>query len=94
MNQLLTKNEMNTLFRCDLSSFIMRCFTELNPSTEYMHNWHIDLIASKLNEVRLGTCKRLIINIPPRNMKSICASVDFMTTKQQLRSLFRRHRAA
>lgn len=77
MNQLPTKDEVSALLRSDLSSFIMRCFLELNPSTEYMHNWHIDLIASKLNEVRLGTCKRLIINIPPRNMKSICASVAF-----------------
>lgn len=43
----------------------------------YLHNWHIDLIAAKLNEVRTGKCKRLIINIPPRYMKSICASVAF-----------------
>ena len=77
MNHLATKDEMSAMLRTDLSSFIMRSFLELNPATEYMHNWHIDLIASKLNEVRLGKCKRLIINIPPRNMKSICASVAF-----------------
>ena len=69
--------EMAALLRQDLSSFIARAFQELNPQTEYLHNWHVDLIASKLTEVAEGKIKRLIINIPPRNLKSICASVAF-----------------
>lgn len=73
----LTPEERSALLRTDLSTFIMYAFQELNPSDEYMHNWHIDLIAHKLNQVRMGQCKRLIINIPPRNMKSICASIAF-----------------
>ncbi len=52
MNLPLSQTEISALLRSDLSSFIMRCFIELNPSTPYMPNWHIDLIASKLNEVR------------------------------------------
>jgi hypothetical protein len=68
-------HEMAALLRLDLSSFICRAFHELSPQTEYLHNWHIDLIASKLKEVAEGKTKRLIINIPPRNLKSICASV-------------------
>jgi predicted phage terminase large subunit-like protein len=70
-------HEMAALLRLDLSSFICRAFHELSPQTEYLHNWHIDLIASKLKEVAEGKTKRLIINIPPRNLKSICASVAF-----------------
>lgn len=69
--------EMAALLRQDLSSFICRAFQELSPQTEYYHNWHIDLIASKLKEVADGKITRLIINIPPRNLKSICASVAF-----------------
>lgn len=69
--------EMAALLRQDLSSFIGRTFQELSPQTEYLHNWHIDLIASKLKEVADGKTTRLIINIPPRNLKSICASVAF-----------------
>lgn len=49
----------------------------VSPSSQYLHNWHIDLIASKLEQCRRGEIKRLIINIPPRYMKSICASVAF-----------------
>ena len=57
--------EMAALLRQDLSSFICRTFQELSPQAEYLHNWHIDLIASKLKEVAEGKIKRLIINIPP-----------------------------
>ena len=77
-NMALAKpHEMAGILRLDLNSFICRAFQELNPQTEYMHNWHVDLIASKLTEVSEGKIKRLIINIPPRNLKSICASVAF-----------------
>src|SRR5262249_52932396 len=34
-------------------------------------------MASKLEEVRRGRCKRLIINVPPRHLKSLLASVAF-----------------
>ena len=69
--------EMAALMRLDLSSFICRSFQELNPQTDYLHNWHVDLIASKLMQVERGEITRLIINLPPRNLKSICASVAF-----------------
>jgi predicted phage terminase large subunit-like protein len=40
-------------------------------------NWHIDAIAHHLEQVRLGRIKRLIINLPPRYLKSLMASVAF-----------------
>jgi len=70
-------HEMAALLRQDLSSFFHRSFMELSPQTSYLHNWHIDLIASKLTQVEQGKINRLIINLPPRNLKSICASVAF-----------------
>ncbi len=73
----LKSYEMSALLREDLSSFIIRSFQEVSPQTPYMHNWHIDLIASKLQQVADGKIKRLIINLPPRNLKSVCASVAF-----------------
>lgn len=76
-NTALRSHEMAALLRQDLSSFIVRGFQELHPQTNYLHNWHIDLIAAKLTAVAEGRIKRLIINIPPRNLKSICASVAF-----------------
>lgn len=65
------------LARSNLSSFIMMAFRTLNPSTPYLHNWHIDAIAWHLEQVRLGKIKRLIICLPPRSLKSISASIAF-----------------
>lgn len=77
MRNQLSDEEYQALLRQDLSIFIQRSFLELNGGTPYLHNWHIDLIASKLMDVCQGKIRRLIINIPPRNLKSICASVAF-----------------
>ncbi len=73
----LTEIQYQAMLVQDLSSFIARAFAELNPGTPYLHNWHIELIADRLMQVYFRKIKRLIINIPPRNMKSICASVAF-----------------
>jgi len=39
----------------------------INP---YVSNWHIDLIADYLQACATGQIHRLIINIPPKGMKS------------------------
>ena len=38
----------------------------VEPSTVYLENWHIDLIAEYLEAVTAGQIKRLLINMPPR----------------------------
>ena len=68
---------LNGVLRANFSRFIERCFRALNPGTPYLHNWHIDAIAWHLEQVRLGKIKRLIINMPPRSIKTISASVAF-----------------
>ena len=40
-------------------------------------NWHIEIIAAKLMALRAGKIRRLIINMPPRYLKSLLASVAF-----------------
>lgn len=65
------------ILRSDLCAFIHRSFLELNPATPYFYNWHIGLLASKLEEVRQGKCRRLIVNIPPRHLKSHAVSIAF-----------------
>jgi len=63
--------------RLDLSAFIHRTFLTLCPAELYLHNWHIDAIAWHLEQVAAGIIKRLIITLPPRSLKSICASIAF-----------------
>jgi len=73
----LTPTDYAALTRLDFSTFAQRCFEELNPQTQLKWNWHLDLIASKLEACRLGKIKRLVILVPPRHGKSLLASVAF-----------------
>jgi predicted phage terminase large subunit-like protein len=73
----LSPDEYQTILRSDLGYFAERCFSEINPQTEFLANWHIEVIAAKLAAVRQGKIRRLIINLPPRHLKSLMASVAF-----------------
>jgi predicted phage terminase large subunit-like protein len=73
----LTPNEYRALLRSDFTAFIERSFRELNPTTPFLSNWHIEVIAAELESCRRGETKRLIINVPPRSLKSHCVSVAF-----------------
>ena len=73
----LTPTEYETLLRQDFSTFAARCFHNLNPQTEFAMNWHVEVIAAKLTAVRQGKIRRLIINLPPRHLKSLMASIAF-----------------
>src|SRR5437660_10922712 len=77
MIENLTRAEYETLLRQDLGTFAARCFQDLNPQTELAMNWHLEVIAAKLTAVREGKIRRLIINLPPRHLKSLMASIAF-----------------
>lgn len=63
------------LVRHDLAVFIGEVMKTVDPGTEFLPNWHIDLIAEKLQDVQHGKITRLIINMPPRSLKSVSVSV-------------------
>jgi len=77
MIEELTRAEYDTLLRQEFIRFVERCFYELNPQAELALNWHLDVIAAKLTAVREGKIRRLIINLPPRHLKSLMASIAF-----------------
>jgi predicted phage terminase large subunit-like protein len=54
-----------------LAAFTRKSFATVDPGATYLHNWHIDLIAEYLEACERRDIKRLIINMPPRAMKSI-----------------------
>ena len=70
-------NEYQVFLRNDLTSFIERSFYELNSQTTFMPSPYIELLASTLEKCRIGKSKRLIVNLPPRTLKSHAASVAF-----------------
>jgi hypothetical protein len=73
----LTRAEYEFLLRHDFATFAGRCFQDLNPQTALAMNWHLEVIAAKLTAVREGKIHRLIINLPPRHLKSLMASIAF-----------------
>jgi predicted phage terminase large subunit-like protein len=66
------------LLRSDLGSFIWKSFQTILPGTPYLPNWHIDAIVHQLMRVHGGEISRLLINQPPRSLKSICVSVAYV----------------
>ena len=65
------------LARDDLYSFTRRVFELVSPGEKLHLNWHIQAMTYQLDRVRRGECRRLIITMPPRNLKSITVSVAF-----------------
>jgi predicted phage terminase large subunit-like protein len=77
-SMLASRAEYEFLLRRDFMAFVERSFRELNPETRFVSGLHIEAIAARLEACRLGKIKRLIINLPPRNLKSHCTSIAFV----------------
>jgi hypothetical protein len=65
------------ILRTNFDAFLRRCLMTLNPGRPYQPNWHISALEYHLERVRQGNDKRLMINAPPRSLKSIVTSVAF-----------------
>jgi hypothetical protein len=66
---------LRILLAKDFRSFVGYVFGRLRPGIPFKPNWHIDTMAHKVSQVASGEVKRLIMTVPPRNLKSIIASV-------------------
>ena len=93
MATLLLNNERvdirKSLFALDkadceesLSEFIKQAWHVIEPGQDYIHNWHIDMIANHLTAITDGIMvdeeryyNRLLVNVPPGAMKSLLVSV-------------------
>jgi predicted phage terminase large subunit-like protein len=73
----MSKVILNAILRTDFTAFVQKVFLEVSPNAQYLGNWHIDLICHELEEMLAGKNPRLIVNIPPRYMKSIICSIAF-----------------
>jgi predicted phage terminase large subunit-like protein len=58
-----------------LREFIRAAWPIVEPGTSYVSNWHLDAIADHLQAVTEGKIHKLLINVPPRHMKSLATSV-------------------
>jgi predicted phage terminase large subunit-like protein len=58
-----------------LGTFIRHAWPIVEPATPYVASWHVDTICEHLEAVSAGELHRLIINVPPRTMKSLSVAV-------------------
>lgn len=59
----------------EIRVFLAKVFEALHPGKCMVNNWHIDLMLEYLKALESGEFKRLIVNLPPRSLKSICINV-------------------
>ena len=63
------------LHSTNLFAFAMRAFAEVYPGTRFTYGWHIEAMCYQLQLLANGDIRRLMINIPPRHLKSFCVSI-------------------
>jgi predicted phage terminase large subunit-like protein len=66
---------VNALQHQHLFPFAWGAFELLHPGQKFIPSWHVNAMCQALEKVASGDTKRLIITIPPRHGKSICAAV-------------------
>src|SRR4051812_3727102 len=69
------RQAFDALLRTRLAAFTRKAFATVDPGADYQHNWHVDYIAELLEACTRGEIKRLVINVPPRYLKSISVTV-------------------
>lgn len=58
-----------------LHEFVQQAWHVLEPTTKYIDGWHIQAICEHLQAVSDGQIRDLLINVPPRHMKSLTVAV-------------------
>src|SRR5271170_5125659 len=59
----------------DLRRFVRLAWHVVEPATPFIEGWHIDAVCEHLMAVSRGDIRNLLINIPPRHMKSLAVGV-------------------
>lgn len=64
--------------RDDFLTFLSRAFAELHPGERLHPTWPLEAIAARLHTIDRNGGARLIVNLPPRSLKSITVSVAWV----------------
>jgi predicted phage terminase large subunit-like protein len=77
-NWVSNKAVVRAAIHQDFGAFVVKVFQTLHPGNEYMHSRHVDAMTYALMQVYRGSTRRLVINVPPRHLKSVCVSIAFV----------------
>jgi predicted phage terminase large subunit-like protein len=68
----------DAFYRTHFGAFTYKAFEALNPGQRPIPNWHIDAICHQIQQMVSGEVRRrLVLNLPPRTLKSFIVSVAF-----------------
>lgn len=70
---------LDPLLRKSFLSYVRKVFYELNPSEKFIDGWYINVLCDQLQRMNDGEYQRLIINLPPRYLKSLICSIALPT---------------
>ncbi len=75
----MTERPIGVLFdvvlRSDFQAFVEKAFSVVFPNDRFVSGWHIEAVCWHLSLAQQGDLTRLIINLPPRSLKSFIVSV-------------------
>lgn len=66
---------LKALWRSDFYYFVWKAFGILHPGQTFVPAPHVEAMCWQLQQVAEGRTRRLLITVPPRHLKSVCASV-------------------
>jgi hypothetical protein len=76
-NHVPLRRVLRAAIATDLTTFVERAFRDLDPRTTLQLAPYVRYLVAALMAVKDGRERRLIINLPPRHLKSILASIAF-----------------
>jgi len=76
--RLIARLEADELM-ANFHSYVLAAWSSLEPATRFVDNWHVGAICEHLQAVAERQILRLIINMPPRFLKSNLVSVLWHT---------------
>ena len=73
--QDVSRQELDAILRSDLYSFLRAAFSVLEPGATFTRALYLDVLCHALQNVAAGKINRLVVNMPPRHLKSLVTSV-------------------
>ena len=78
MTRKVNQAELHSLLRQSPSLFFAHLFPKIDNAEGFECPWHLHAISRHLLEMYNGGCRRLIINAPPRSLKTSMANSFFI----------------
>ena len=78
MTRSINRETLDALLRRSPSLFFTHLFPKIDTVRDFECSWHLHAISQHLLEMYHGTCLRLIVNAPPRSLKTSLANTYFI----------------